>query len=51
MVLIQTVDGRLINGVIAEEDNQRVVLKTVEQPDVVIAKDDIEARKCFAPNR
>ncbi len=44
MVLIQTVDGRLINGVIAEEDNQRVVLKTVEQPTLVIAKDDIEAR-------
>ena len=45
MVMIQTVDGRLINGVIAEEDNQRVVLKTVEQPTVVIAKSDIEARR------
>jgi len=45
MVMIQTVDGRLVNGVIAEEDNQRVVLKTVEQPTVVIAKEDIEARK------
>ena len=45
MVLIQTVDGRLLNGVIAEEDASRVVLKTVEQPEVVIAKDDIEARK------
>ncbi|MGB0598240.1 MAG: c-type cytochrome [Rubripirellula sp.] len=45
MVLIQTVDGRLLNGVIAEEDATRVVLKTVEQPEVVIAKDDIEARK------
>ena len=45
MVLIQTVDGRLINGVVAEEDARRVVLKTVEQPEVVIAKEDIEARK------
>jgi putative heme-binding domain-containing protein len=45
MVMIQTVDGRLINGVIAEEDNQRVILKTVEQPTVVIAKNDIEARR------
>lgn len=45
MVLIQTVDGRLLSGVVAEEDNRRVVLKTVEQPTVVIAKDDIESRK------
>ncbi|MDA7873888.1 c-type cytochrome [Rhodopirellula sp.] len=45
MVLIQTVDGRLINGVVAEEDARRIVLKTVEQPQVVIAKEDIEARK------
>ena len=45
MVLIQTVDGRLVNGVVAEEDARRVVLKTVEQPQVVIAKEDIEARK------
>ncbi|MCG8649096.1 MAG: c-type cytochrome [Pirellulales bacterium] len=48
MVLIQTVDGRLINGVVAEEDNQRVVLKTVEQPTVIIAKVDIENRKVSA---
>ena len=45
MVLIQTVDGRLLNGVVAQEDARRVVLKTVEQPEVVIAKEDIEARK------
>nr|WP_161501113.1 c-type cytochrome [Rhodopirellula sp. SM50] len=43
--LIQTVDGRVLTGVLAEEDNQRVVLKTVDQPRVVIAKEDIEARK------
>lgn len=43
--LVQTVDGRLVTGVLAEEDNQRVVLKTVDQPRVVIAKADIEARK------
>ncbi|MGB2499665.1 MAG: c-type cytochrome [Mariniblastus sp.] len=45
MVLIQTIDGRLVNGVIAEEDGTRVVLKTVEQPRLVIAKADIETRK------
>lgn len=43
--LIQTADGRVLTGVLAEEDNQRVVLKTVDQPRVVIAKDDIEVRK------
>ncbi|MGI9473168.1 MAG: c-type cytochrome, partial [Rubripirellula sp.] len=48
MVLIQTVDGRLLNGVVAEEDEVRVVLKTVEQPEVIIQKDDIEARKISA---
>lgn len=45
MVLIQTIDGRLVNGVVAEENATRVVLKTVEQPRLVIAKDDIETRK------
>lgn len=43
--LIQTDDGRLLTGVVAEEDNQRVVLKTVDQPRIVIAKADIELRK------
>lgn len=45
MVLIQTDSGRLISGVIAEEDDQRVILKTVEQPRLIIAKDEIIARK------
>jgi len=45
MVIIQTVDGRVLNGVIAEENAQRIVLKTVQQPTVVILKSDIEARK------
>jgi putative heme-binding domain-containing protein len=44
MVLIVTVDGRVINGVVAEEDANRVVLKTVEQPEVIIAKEDIDSR-------
>jgi len=43
-VQILTVEGRLVNGVLAEEDAVRVVLKTPEQPRVVIAKDDIESR-------
>ena len=44
-VTVLTVDGRVINGVLAEEDAARVVLKTAEQPRVVIAKEDIEQRK------
>ena len=45
MVIIQTVDGLVLNGVIAEENAQRIILKTVQQPTVVILKSDIEARK------
>ena len=41
----QSVDGRSVNGVLAEEDAKRIVLKTAEQPRVVIAKEDIEVRK------
>lgn len=43
--LVQTTDGRILTGVLAEEDNQRIVLKTVDQPRLVIAKTEIEARK------
>ena len=45
MVMITTVNGRVLSGVIGAEDNQRLVLKTAEQPTVVIAKDDIDLRK------
>ena len=45
MVTIQTTDGRVLNGVVAEEDGQRVVLKTVEQPRVIVLKSDIESRR------
>jgi putative heme-binding domain-containing protein len=44
MVTIVTDDGRSVNGVIAEEDAVRVVLKTVENPRLVIAKSDIDER-------
>jgi cytochrome c oxidase cbb3-type subunit I/II len=44
-VSVLTVDGRVVNGVLAEEDSARIVLKTAEQPRVVIAKEDIEVRK------
>lgn len=44
-VSVATVDGRLIVGVVAEEDATKLVLKTVEDPRMVIAKEDIEARK------
>ena len=45
MVWILMFEGRVLNGVVAEEDAGRVVLKTVEQPRVIIAKEDIETRK------
>lgn len=44
-VSVLMVDGRVVNGVLAEEDSARIVLKTAEQPRVVIAKDDIEVRR------
>ena len=44
VVVIVTVDGRVLNGVVAEEDGQRVILKTVEQPRVVVLKADIASR-------
>jgi putative heme-binding domain-containing protein len=44
MITIVTSDGRVINGVLAEEDGTRVILKTVENPRLVIAKADIEER-------
>lgn len=44
MVSVLTTDGRVVNGVLAEEDGTRIVLKTVENPRLVIAKSDIETR-------
>ncbi len=44
MVTIVTTDGRVANGIVAEEDGARVILKTVEKPRLVIAKSDIEER-------
>jgi putative heme-binding domain-containing protein len=44
-VTVLTIDGRVINGVLEEEDSTRIVLKTAEQPRVVIAKEDIEQRR------
>ena len=44
MVSILTTNGRVVNGVVAEEDGTRVILKTVEQPRLAIAKSDIEER-------
>lgn len=44
MTTIVTSDGRVVNGVLAEEDGKRVILKTVEKPRLVIAKSGIEER-------
>jgi len=45
MVQVITVDGLVINGLVAEEDGARLILKTVEQPRLVIAKEDIDFRR------
>lgn len=45
VVSIVTVAGRILNGVLAEEDATRVVLKTVEQPRVVVLRKDIAQRR------
>ena len=44
MVTIVTEDGRVLNGVIEQENAQRVILKTVQQPRVIILKADIAER-------
>ena len=44
-VTLLTTDGRVINGVLAEENSSRIVLKTPEEPRVVVPKGDIELRK------
>jgi cytochrome c oxidase cbb3-type subunit I/II len=44
-VSVLTFDGRVVNGVLAEEDASRIVLKTPEEPRLVIAKADIEQRR------
>lgn len=43
-VTVITEDGRVVNGVLAEEDSSRIILKTAEQPRVVIAKENILKR-------
>lgn len=43
-VRIITVNGRIVNGVLAEEDGTRIILKTAEDPRLVIAKEDIDER-------
>lgn len=45
MVLIETIDGLVLNGVVAEENARSVTLKTVQQPRVVVLKDDIVERQ------
>jgi cytochrome c oxidase cbb3-type subunit I/II len=43
--VVVTIDGELITGVVAEEDEELLVLKTAEKPRVEILIDDIEDRK------
>jgi len=43
-VRIITINGRIVNGVLAEEDDARVILKTAEEARLVISKEDIDER-------
>ncbi|TWT48137.1 Cytochrome c [Rubripirellula amarantea] len=45
MIQILTFDGRIISGVLAEENAIRLVLKTPENSRVIVAKDDIDTRR------
>ena len=45
MLQVVTVQGQIMNGILAEEDGSRIVLKTVEDPKRIIPKTDIEVRK------
>ncbi len=44
-IVVETVDGRIINGVLDEEDETRLVLRTADHPRVVIAKENIEGQR------
>ena len=43
--VVLTIDGLVLTGVIAQEDDDRIILMTADQPRVEILKDDIEQRK------
>ena len=43
--IVLTADGELLTGVIAEEDDEKLILKTAEKPRVEILKEDIDERK------
>jgi len=40
-----TLDGDLLTGIVAEEDEERLILKTADNPRVEILIEDIEERK------
>jgi cytochrome c oxidase cbb3-type subunit I/II len=42
---VLTIDGLLVIGVVAEEDDEKLVLKTADKPRVEILQDDIEERE------
>ncbi|MFK7769154.1 MAG: cytochrome-c oxidase, cbb3-type subunit I [Mariniblastus sp.] len=43
--VILTADGELLTGIVAKEDDEKVILKTADQPRVEILKEDIDERK------
>ncbi|MCH2211893.1 MAG: c-type cytochrome [Fuerstiella sp.] len=44
-VVVGTVDGRVVTGVLDQEDETRLVLRTPDQPRIVIARADIEFQR------
>ncbi|MCP4773217.1 MAG: cytochrome-c oxidase, cbb3-type subunit I [Planctomycetaceae bacterium] len=43
--LVLTIDGETFSGTLAGEDDEKIVLKTAENPRLEILKDDLEERK------
>src|SRR5690606_27420245 len=45
MTIIETVDGRVISGLIMGETESAVTLRTINEAEVLVAVDDIESRR------
>jgi putative heme-binding domain-containing protein len=45
MTILETIDGRVISGLITRETESAVTLRTINEAEVLVATDDIEARR------
>jgi cytochrome c oxidase cbb3-type subunit I/II len=46
--VVMTFDGLVLTGVVSQEDDEKIVLMTADQPSIEILKDDIDGRKSSA---